>query len=434
MTIIAFEAMSASHGAAESGPGLEVDVLADPAAPSISLTDRSIVTPNIVRYLLNRYRSCFSPHYNLLEQELLGNDGVSFKKLEDVAKVKILLACATAAAYEAYRLPGWLSMAQTCRDWAGELITPILSAGDRDAVTTTIMLLVFELAEPSRGLAWDLLNLATRMCLQLGWLHRPRFSNPTSSSTASAPAELDRQDPSDQERVLATLRYIDRYNLPGHDISDYINAFYRTLQGIFHRPSMLHIPKPAIEADDESQTNAFGIHTQVYDEIYGQGGVFESRACPFIGKLAGLLGLLDGLQTHQCCTVLEETLLLLLPVCVKHKQCISCFQEPDEPLDAKGMKSLRHRVVESASQVISKSHASTLGSDKFEPPFAACIKVFSAGCCLVTAAVKGWTPLRACTKDIIKCTEVLTFFSTQWKGGRRYLDVWRTLRDFIDFT
>jgi hypothetical protein len=211
MTTIAFEAVSTSHSAAVSTIGLDLDLLADPVAPPISLTDRSVVSPNVVRYLLGRYQSCFSPRYNLLEPELLSNDGVSFKKLENAAKVKILLACATAAAHEAYKLPNWTSLAQVCRDWAGELVTPVLAAGHKDAVTTVVMLLIFELAEPSRGLVWDLLNLATRMCLQLGWLHKPRFSELTLSSTATEPAGQMCQAPSDQDSLMATLRDIDRY-------------------------------------------------------------------------------------------------------------------------------------------------------------------------------------------------------------------------------
>lgn len=173
-----------------------------------------MLTPNVVRYLLGRYGSCLGPRYNnnnnLLAPELLANDGVSFRKLPDgdAAKVKIILACATAAAYEAYRLPAWRSLAQICRDWAGELATPILSAGDRDAVALTVMLLIFELAEPSRGLAWDLMNLATRMCLQLGWLHRPRLSE--TLDTDIIPDDLA-QTPTDRDTLMATLRDIDRY-------------------------------------------------------------------------------------------------------------------------------------------------------------------------------------------------------------------------------
>lgn len=440
MTVIAFEVLTASHGSSISGPnpGLDFD-LADPVAPNISLTDRSVLSPNVVRYLLGRYGTCFAPRYNLLEPELLTNDGVSFKKLEDVAKAKILLACAAAAAHEAYRMPSWRSVAQICRDWADELLTPVLAPGNKDAVTMTVMLLVFELAEPSRGLAWDLLNLATRMCLQLGWLHRPQLSDLASSSTATASEEqIYHGGPSDQENLVATLRDIDRY------VNAYTVGFnsitkmipHRTLQGVFYRPSMLNTPKQlAIGVRViQDQTMIFGIRAQIYEEIYGQGRVFENRACPFVGELATLLHALESLQNDQSHLMLLEALLLLLPVCVKHKQCISCFQEPDELPETRGMRSLRLRVSEAAAQIISTVHETTVAAGKFTPPFAACVSVFSAGCCLVTAAAKGWTPLRAHTKDILNCTEVLTLFSMQWKGGRRYLHVWRTLTALLDFT
>jgi hypothetical protein len=196
---------------------------------------------------------------------------------------------------------------------------------------------------------------------------------------------------------------------------------------------MLQTPNAAT-GTDELQMNAFNIYAQVYDEIYGQGRAFERRSCPFSDKLAKLLDTVDGVQGSPDHRMPQETLLLFLPVCVKHKQCISCFQEPDELLNSKGMRSLRLRVSEAASQIILMVHAATVLAGKFSPPFAACISVFSAGCCLITAAVKGWIPLRNQTRDIVKCTEVLTLYSMQWKGGRRYLEVWRALRDSIDFT
>jgi len=143
--------------------------------------DRSLLTPKIIRFLLGRYDSCIRPQYDVLERELLSHDGAGFKKLPDIQKFNILMACAIAAARESYKGPYWKLLAQICRDWADELIAPIISAPDGDALSATLLLLVYELAEPSRGNAWELLDLARRTCLQLGW-HRTLPNSNTSAA------------------------------------------------------------------------------------------------------------------------------------------------------------------------------------------------------------------------------------------------------------
>lgn len=195
-----------------------------------------------------------------------------------------------------------------------------------------------------------------------------------------------------------------------------------------------------------SEAAAFSLRSQIYDEVYGQGSVLENKGCPFVGRLGDLLNTImdDELGAAQetspsaAQAMMQETLLLLLPVCVKHKQCISCFQEPDDEqgtdTNSKGMRSLRLRVIESSSRIISSVHSTSVVAGGFSPPLVSCVSVFSAGCCLVTAAVKGWTSMAVQAKAILNCTEVLTLFSTQWKGGRRYLEVWRALTGLIDFS
>lgn len=98
------------------------------------------------------------------------------------------------------------------------------------------------------------------------------------------------------------------------------------------------------------------------------------------------------------------------------------------------MASLRYKVTEVASHVVATLHQATIAADGFIPPFAACTHIFIAGCCLIVAAVKGWTEVRLHCKTFLKCTEVLALFSAHWKGGGRYLQVWRVLTDLLDFT
>lgn len=145
--------------------------------PTTSHGDKSLLAPSAVRFLLSRYDRCVKPHYDVAVPELQTQDGASFRKLPDSPKFKILMACAIAAARESYMVPNWKPLAQVCRNWANELVTPLITAGDSDTLAAILLLLVYELSDPSRGIAWELLDLAARTCLQLGWHQAPLAHN-----------------------------------------------------------------------------------------------------------------------------------------------------------------------------------------------------------------------------------------------------------------
>jgi hypothetical protein len=191
---------------------------------------------------------------------------------------------------------------------------------------------------------------------------------------------------------------------------------------------MLSTPNVATNNENDS---IFLTYTQLYEQIYGKGQIYETQDCPFLGEVAISLEMIEGL--HDKPDIVSETLLLLLPVCVKHKQCIYCFQDPDEEFNGKGMRSLRLKVTNAASLLISHVYDSTTAADGFTPPFLASAKAFVCGCCLATAISKRWVASHAFMKDIIKCTEVLTHFAPHWKGGSKYLQVWRAVLSLLDF-
>lgn len=127
----------------------------------------------------------------------------------------------------------------------------------------------------------------------------------------------------------------------------------------------------------------------------------------------------------------ENIWLLTLPICVKHKQCVFCFQEDDDN-DGKGMKTLRKRVLDAASRLISLIYHSTTNRDGFVPPFIASSRILVAGCAIATGVSKKWINSQSHTRDLIKCTEVLSLFAPHWKGGQGYLQVWRSIVDLLD--
>lgn len=139
-----------------------------------SEANRSLLTPSLVRFLLMQYNRSIKPQFDILTPEILNFDGISMKKVSGSQKFQILMACAIAAARESYKTPSWRVAAEICRSWAGDFITPIISAADHESITATLLLLIYEIAEPSRGLIWELLDIAARTCLQLGWHRQPQ--------------------------------------------------------------------------------------------------------------------------------------------------------------------------------------------------------------------------------------------------------------------
>jgi hypothetical protein len=181
----------------------------DVLQPELSQVDRSMLTPSTVRFLLGRYDRCIRPRYDVVGEELLHHDGMNVKKLPDPQKFQILMICAIAAACESYKSPNWKPFAHTCRGWANEFITPIILSADGDSLAAILLLLVYELADPAKGIIWDLLDLAIRTCLQLGWHRTTQASKDitcTLSETKSGKSGI--QDPA-KVRLMSVLRDIE---------------------------------------------------------------------------------------------------------------------------------------------------------------------------------------------------------------------------------
>ncbi|KAL3446360.1 hypothetical protein BJX65DRAFT_309060 [Aspergillus insuetus] len=408
MTRVVFEALSSSQSPLEPGR----DLLDDEnfPRPNINFVNKTQLVPSVVRFLLRRYERCIRPRYNVPVPELIDNDGANFKKLPDLQKFKLLMACAIAAAHEAYRCPDWRPFAHICRNWANELVTPIICAGDTDTIAAILLLLIYELADPSRGIVWELIDLAARACLQLGWHQLPPSSisqNMAVQDGASA-SHAVRCTP-EEVHLMSVLK-----NIEG------------SLQTIFNRPNMLSNLKLPSQSEIEPLVE---LHLRIADQIYDTGRIYETQSCPCVGETAILMGLLESLDsTHP---IVKETWLLYLPLCIKHKQCLYCFQEPDEP-DAKGMTSLRKNVLKAASGLIANVHQQCTLADDFIPPVLASVRAFLAGCSIVTGISKCWINRTNYVRDLINCTEILTMFAPHWAGGHSYLRVWKILIGLID--
>jgi hypothetical protein len=170
-------------------------------------------------------------------------------------------------------------------------------------------------------------------------------------------------------------------------------------------------------------------YEQLYNVIYADGKIYDGQQCPFVGDIVALIDLAGNLSAET--ELNEQIWLLTLPICVKHKQCVFCFQEDDDT-DGKGMRTLRKSVVEAASRLVSLVYHSATTRDGFIPPFIAGSRILIAGCTIAVGIFKKWTTSQLRTRDLIKCTEVLSLFAPHWKGGQVYLQVWRSIVAFLD--
>lgn len=402
--MITFEALSDPRAPLDLSAFQE----ADQFSPDLSQSDRSLLTPSMVRYLLGRYDSCIRPEFDVVDIERLAHDGLGIRKLPQRERFETLMVCAIAAARESYRNPSWKSSAQICREWAGEDVAAVLSVADANSLTAILLLLIYEMAEPSRGSIWELMDLARRTALQLGW-HRPDHSRAQlSPSETRSIAGTDAR--ATQDRLLSVLKTADR-----------------TLSFIFNRPSMSGnwLSFPTIDDDF-----VFQLYHDVQQSIYGPSQLYDTNECPFVGHMADLIVSLENYSLNQT-PVISEMWLLMLPMCVRHKQCVFCFQEADDPT-TRGMRSLRQRLLEAALHLIQHTYKATTSPDGFIPPLTASSRAMVSGCTILVSRAKHWSPANLHLKALLQCTEILTHFMPHWKGGPGYLQVWNTITNLVD--
>jgi len=171
-------------------------------------------------------------------------------------------------------------------------------------------------------------------------------------------------------------------------------------------------------------------YSEVFEGFYRPGKSHDSQNCPFIGTAADVMQNTSAFD--QDLPLVHETWLLFTPSCANHKQCVSCYQEADET-NPKGMRWLRLQVIEAASKLISTTHKTVTAVDDFVTPLNASTRAFIAGCAIAIAISKRWVSAQSRIRDLNRCTEILSIFASHWDGGLRYLHVWRTLVDSLDY-
>jgi hypothetical protein len=179
-----------------------------PAAVKVKC-DRNSVSPSIVRLLLTYYAKCVEPTYPTRIIQYGEGVETDLKQLNEDNRCAVLLSCAIAAVHKSYNIPSWKALATACRDWAGDLAQPLIERRDDYSVFILIMFIVYELADPERGLIWEFLSTATRICFQLGW-HRVD-EDPVEVSDDERNLARGKMNTETRRRLLSVLINIERW-------------------------------------------------------------------------------------------------------------------------------------------------------------------------------------------------------------------------------
>lgn len=175
-----------------------------------SKSDRSLISPSTSRILLAHYTRYIEPVFPAAV-DLADETEVSLRNMQEIDRCRVLLACAIAAMHKSYYVPAWKIVATTCREWAGELAAELVTKRDDQTVVILLLLLIYELADPERGLIWELLSFAAKTCLELGW-HRTDEQDTQQFTGRDMPLDTERGRLSteNKKRTLSVLVHIER--------------------------------------------------------------------------------------------------------------------------------------------------------------------------------------------------------------------------------
>jgi hypothetical protein len=175
-----------------------------------SRLDRGSLSPTTVRLLLAHYVRCVEPALPA-RITLPDKSETNLKHMAEADRCCVLLTCAIAATHKSYYAPAWKLVATTCREWGGELAAQFVTGPNDQNVVVLLLLIIYELADPERGLIWELLSFATRSCLELGW-HRmdEQAVHPLPGPTLPATSQTRRLPPEIKKKTLAVLIHIER--------------------------------------------------------------------------------------------------------------------------------------------------------------------------------------------------------------------------------
>ncbi|KIV80756.1 hypothetical protein PV11_08234 [Exophiala sideris] len=147
--------------------------------PVLDKPDKSLVTMADIRELIvARYLPIIHRDYPILKAQELAVEQ-PLRRLPLRQRFNVLMAAAIGGAHAARNYPHVQTTASVLRRWAETLLEPILAEQDASSFQALLLLILYELVDPSRGLCWRLLGMACRLCVDLHWQREAEVGDDT---------------------------------------------------------------------------------------------------------------------------------------------------------------------------------------------------------------------------------------------------------------
>ncbi|KAK5312517.1 hypothetical protein LTR93_011316, partial [Exophiala xenobiotica] len=136
---------------------------------NLDKVDRSVVSMTDIRELINkRYLPIAHTQYPCLGIQQLMVE-MPLTRLLPLQRFKVLMAAAIGGAHAARNYPRTTLAVSVLRPWAESLLETILAEQNIQSFQALLLLIQYELVDPSHGLCWTLLGTACRLSVDLMW-------------------------------------------------------------------------------------------------------------------------------------------------------------------------------------------------------------------------------------------------------------------------
>lgn len=174
---------------------------------------------------------------------------------------------------------------------------------------------------------------------------------------------------------------------------------------------------------DEEEADLFKLYMHISEHLRQPKGNSQESICPAIGDNKRIIETLCSRPRNS--TIVQETWLLFLPLCIQHSACLHCMDTSPISVSS-SILPLREKIVGAASDIINSVHGDAI-SGRLLFPVIASVRVLEAGCAVLVALKKQWKTIGDCMKTMLQCSEVLTILRSCWKGGPEIFHVWSSL-------
>ncbi|KAH8657934.1 hypothetical protein BX600DRAFT_468403 [Xylariales sp. PMI_506] len=365
------------------------------------------LSPSTTRMLLAHYTRCIEPVYPIAV-EFPEDMDVSPKSISPTNKFCISMACAIAACHKSFYDPNWKAIASACRERAEELAPALVEQRNDKTVVMLLMLIIYELADPERGLVWELLAFATRICLELGWNRSDEeiAQSKTLERTMTKGFDCTTFDQDTRSRILSVLVSIER-----------------PLNILTPRPAML---SNGIMSSQPRVDLAYNGYQHVLQTLYSTGRkAARPDQCPLSEQPPSILRTLQSMPSPD--PVTHGAWLLLHPILVAHPPCEGCLDRPASGSDQNKSSGLHERVLQEACRLVECNYKILTSQESFLSPTVVTSQTFMAACVLITAMKSVWPGASKQLGSLLKCSEILAFTAPLWKGGRGYYEAYNQL-------